>query len=585
MPLAVDKRAFVAALAKSKSREQRDIIIADLDQTRLELGRRDLPSKDVAEFMVKCMHYVLIWGMDVSFCHVAAINLTQSAATIYEKRIGYLAVELFITDSDDVLLLLVNGLQRDLQSESPLEINMALTAITSLANQDMAPALLPHIEACLVHEMELVRRKSVLAISRLYNVAPDVVIPAFAHLKKPLADSEPAVMSAALVLFRQFARDYPQKCRSLTSAFLHILIQILDGRLPNGFDYHGISAPWAIMQCVEILGYLAQGDIKTSDKVRGVLVEILKQHRSGDNASFGIVLACVQALAKATPPQATLTDEAELYTDLLKRYLAPSQNTNLMYLGITILQALLSSHPNVVAAFKDYILACLEHPDSALGSKTLDLVYALSTPSSLPETLSILMTALQTASPHRQLDLIDKIINLTTSQLAVTRISTFLDVFIVVDDKICRPRLTEPITSLLVADTEGVVKKRAVETCFKKLADNKEKNVEYYLGKLFVWVIGEYCHTSSLSTSELLHALVAVLRDGEDNGLTSQIIESITKIVTRSHTCPPEVIRSVSNLRTLKDLDIQQRLVGFNEATRNIESNINREALTIDLVL
>ncbi|TPX50023.1 hypothetical protein SeMB42_g02401 [Synchytrium endobioticum] len=37
------------------------------------------------------------------------------------------------------------------------------------------------------------------------------------------------------------------------------------------------------MQCVEILGYLAQGDIKTSDKVRGVLVEILKQHRSGDN--------------------------------------------------------------------------------------------------------------------------------------------------------------------------------------------------------------------------------------------------------------------------------------------------------------
>ena len=83
---------------------------------------------------------------------------------------------------------------------------MALAAITCLANQDMVPALLAHVESCLGHEKEFVRRKAVLAMARLYRVAPEVVISAFAQFKKTLADSEPAVMCASLVLFRQVAR-------------------------------------------------------------------------------------------------------------------------------------------------------------------------------------------------------------------------------------------------------------------------------------------------------------------------------------------------------------------------------------------
>ena len=60
--------------------------------------------------------------------------------------------------------------------------------------------------------------------------------------------------------------------------------------------------------------------------------------------------------------------------------------------------------------------------------------------------------------------------------------------FIAVDDKLCRPKLTEPLTSLLIADAKGDVREFAVQTCYKTLEGGKETELGYNLRMLFVWV-------------------------------------------------------------------------------------------------
>ncbi|TPX30178.1 hypothetical protein SmJEL517_g06198 [Synchytrium microbalum] len=520
--------------------------------------------------------------MDISFCKIAAINLTQlQSATVYEKRIGYLSACLFLSEGDELVLLLVNGLQRDLTSTSYLDVILALTAITNLANQDIASSLFPHLESCLVHEHDLVRRKAVLAMSKLYDVAPDIVMAAFPQFKRLLADPDPAVMCASLVLLRDVARDQPLKCRPLTTAFIHIILQIRDGRLPHGFDYHGMSAPWALSQCVEILGSLGQVDIKTSDKIRPVLLDLLKQVQSGDDAAFGIILSCIQALSKlstSTEPSA----EQILYTSILKRCLSTSQNANLMYLGIEILQAIRSTHAEVISAFRNDIMVCLEHVDDTLRSRTLDLVYSLTTPASSDETIKLIVKALPQSDTHRQINLLDKLQHLISTQLPMSQLTMLLDVIMALDDDRARPRLTGPISRLLIDDQDGDVKEVAVGTCYRVLGDANGE-VARNLGRLFVWIIGEYSQASSLSHHELTQVLAGILRDSHDHELAAQTIESIKKIVVRSQECSSQVMNAVSSMRTSKYLDVQQKLVEFAESTRNLK--IIDDALTSELLV
>jgi len=54
----------------------------------------------------------------------------------------------------------------------------------------------------------------------------------------------------------------PEKYVSLTPAFIHILKQILNARLPNHFEYHGCFAPWIQISCIRILGMIAPLDIR-----------------------------------------------------------------------------------------------------------------------------------------------------------------------------------------------------------------------------------------------------------------------------------------------------------------------------------
>jgi len=97
----------------------------------------------------------------------------------------------------------------------------------------------------------------------------------FRVLRASLCDQKPNVMAAALCCFQDVFKTLSENGKkdissitsggnstknstSLIPAFVQILWQVIEHRLPKSFDYHGVPAPWVQVHLLDILGILGK---------------------------------------------------------------------------------------------------------------------------------------------------------------------------------------------------------------------------------------------------------------------------------------------------------------------------------------
>ncbi|KAF2315935.1 hypothetical protein GH714_040730 [Hevea brasiliensis] len=78
------------------------------------------------------------------------------------KRTGYLAVTLFLNEDHDLIILIVNTIQKDLKSDNYLVVCAALNVVCKLINEETIPAVLPQVDAATARIAELEEQYSVL---------------------------------------------------------------------------------------------------------------------------------------------------------------------------------------------------------------------------------------------------------------------------------------------------------------------------------------------------------------------------------------------------------------------------------------
>jgi hypothetical protein len=152
--------------------------------------RTRLSEKDAATRMKELcirMMYCEMLGHPVEFGYIHAVNMTQRM-TLAEKKTGYLAASLFLGESSELLILLVNTLQRDLRSQNPWEVCAALSAVTRLIGAETIPAVLSLVKECFTHQSEHVRKKAVMALHRFLQKSPDTVTDYMEHFKRAICD-------------------------------------------------------------------------------------------------------------------------------------------------------------------------------------------------------------------------------------------------------------------------------------------------------------------------------------------------------------------------------------------------------------
>jgi len=346
--------------------------------------------KRAKEFLVRLL-YVEMLGHDASFGYIKAVEMAASAS-LYHKRTGYLVCGACLSPDHEFRFMLVNQMQRDLQSANVLEVCGGLLATTSIITSDMVPAVSTEVTKLLSHDSATIRKKAIIALHKFYQLAPEVVTKEelIEHLRKVLCDKDPAVMGSSLnVIYSMASSDHtecgPQPFKDLVPSLVSILKQIGDHRLPTEYDYHRVPAPWMQLQLLRILGILGKADAAASSGMYEIVQDTMKKADTGINAGYAISYECVKTIVSIYPNPTLLDAAAEAisrvrlywcYVDfrkvifliealvlilifLLVQFIQ-SRSHNLKYLGVTGLAMIVEGHPQYAAQHQMAVMDCLE---------------------------------------------------------------------------------------------------------------------------------------------------------------------------------------------------------------------------------
>uniref|UniRef100_A0A8C1JVN5 AP-4 complex subunit epsilon n=1 Tax=Cyprinus carpio TaxID=7962 RepID=A0A8C1JVN5_CYPCA len=361
-------RQLVKSITELTSKhEEESLIKQELSSMKEQVSSPNTSMKQMREIMVRAMYCEML-GYDASFTYIHAIKLAQQGGVL-EKRVGYLAVSLFLNEGHELLLLLVNTVLKDLQSTNVIEAYMALTVVAQVFPKDMIPAVLPLLEDKL---SEIIRRKAVLALYKFYLIAPNQVQHIHAKFRKALCDRDPGVMTSSLHIYLQLITESPDDYKDLTGSFVTILKQVVDGKLPVDFNYHNVPAPWLQIQLLRILSLLGKEDRSTSELMYEVLDESLRRAEMNHNITYAILYECVKAIYTIHPKAELLEKAARCIGNFVL-----SPKINLRYLGLKALTYVVQHDAKLALQHQMTIIECLDHTDFTIKRETLELLFRI----------------------------------------------------------------------------------------------------------------------------------------------------------------------------------------------------------------
>lgn len=533
--------------------------------------------KKAREFLVRVL-YVEMLGHDGGFGYIKAVELAASQSIIH-KRTGYLVCSCCLSPKHEFRFMLINQMQRDLISSNLLEACGALLAVTTLITPDLVGTVSNQVMGLLDHTAETVRKKAIIALHRLHQLAPDTVTKRdlVEKVRRVLCDRDPAVMGSTLNVIEAMARVDVQPFKDLVSSLVSILKQICERRLPSEFDYHRIPAPWMQMKIVRILSVIGKNDMASSEGMYEILVDCLrKAEESGINASNAIVYECIRCITNIYP-NPVLLDAAGAS---ISRFLS-SKVQNLRYLGVTGLASIVERHPKYAADHQLAVIECLEDQDETLLRKTLDLLYCMTNPVNVAFITDRLLHFLRgSTDPYLKSDLTSKICNIAERYAPNNAwyVRTISELFKIAGDLVDSTVATNLMS--LIAEGTGneeddeeadmVLRRQAVEL-YVNLLSSPPNRMPRVLVETLAWVLGEYGYLSSvMQLDAIIDGMCTLLQSGSTarlgGGAPSTrrlILSAIMKMVAQFGSCPAAAAKLIDTYTKSSDPDAQRRCLEF----------------------
>ncbi|KAK8614320.1 hypothetical protein V6N13_122681 [Hibiscus sabdariffa] len=361
--------------ARSKAEEDR-IVLGEIDTLKRRISEPDIPKRKMKEYIIRLV-YVEMLGHDASFGYIHAVKMTHDDSLLV-KRTGYLAVTLFLNEDHDLIILIVNTIQKDLKSDNYLVVCAALNAVCKLINEETIPAVLPQVVELLAHPKEAVRKKAIMGFHRFYQKSPSSVSHLVSNFRKRLCDNDPGVMGATLCpLFDLITIDV-NSYKDLVISFVSILKQVAERRLPKAYDYHQMPAPFIQIKLLKILALLGSGDKQASENMYTVVGDIFRKCDSSSNIGNAVLYECICCVSSIYPNPKLLESAADAISRFLK-----SDSHNLRYMGIDALGRLIKISPEIAEQHQLAVIDCLEDPDDTLKRKTFELLYKMTKPTNV----------------------------------------------------------------------------------------------------------------------------------------------------------------------------------------------------------
>uniref|UniRef100_A0A250Y6M0 AP-4 complex subunit epsilon n=1 Tax=Castor canadensis TaxID=51338 RepID=A0A250Y6M0_CASCN len=488
------------------------------------------------ECMVRLIYCEML-GYDASFGYIHAIKLAQQG-TLLEKRVGYLAVSLFLHESHELLLLLVNTVVKDLQSTNLVEVCMALTIVSQIFPREMIPAVLPLIEDKLQHSKEIIRRKTVLALYKFHLIAPNQVQHIHIKFRKALCDRDVGVMAASLHIYLRLIKENSSGYKDLTGSFVTILKQVVGGKLPVDFNYHSVPAPWLQIQLLRILGLLGKDDQRTSELMYDVLDESLRRAELNHNVTYAILFECVHTVYSIYPKSELLEKAAKCIGKFVL-----SSKINLKYLGLKALTYVIQQDPTLALQHQMTIIECLDHPDPIIKRETLELLYRITNAQNVTVIVQKMLEYLhQSKEEYIIVNLVGKIAELAEKYAPDNAwfIQTMNAVFSVGGDVI-HPDIPNNFLRLLAEgfddETEDQQLRVYAVQSYLTLLDMENVFYPQRFLQVMSWVLGEYSYLLHKEAPEevITRLYKLLMNDSISSETKAWLIAAVTKLTPQAH--------------------------------------------------
>ncbi|KAK9077851.1 hypothetical protein SSX86_006189 [Deinandra increscens subsp. villosa] len=573
--------------ARSKSEEDR-IVLREIETLKRRINEPDIPKRKMKEYIIRLV-YIEMLGHDASFGYIHAVKMTHDDSLLL-KRTGYLAVTLFLNEDHDLIILIVNTIQKDLKSDNYLVVSAALNACCKLINEETIPAVIQQVVELLGHPKEGVRKKAVMALHSFHQRSPSSVNHLISNFRKRLSDNDPGVMGATLFPLYDLITIDVNSYKDLVASFVNILKQVAERRLPKTYDYHQTPAPFIQIKLLKILSLLGSGDKKSSEQMYTVIGDIMRKSDTSSNIGNAILYECICCISSIQPSPKLLETAADAIANFLK-----SDSHNLKYMGIDALGRLIRISPDIAEQHQLAVIDCLEDPDDTLKRKTFELLYKMTKSSNVEVIVDRMIDYMISINDnHYKTETASRCVELA-EQFAPSNhwfIQTMNKVFQHAGDLV-NPKVAHNLMRLIAEgfgeddDTaDSQLRLSAVES-YLKIVD--EPKLPSAFLQVICWVLGEYGtadgkYSASYISGKLCDVAEAHSSDDIVKGYAVTALMKVycfEKAAGRKMSLLPECQSLLDELSASHSSDLQQRAYEF-RAVLDLDVNAIENIMPLD---
>lgn len=550
--------------------EERAVISKECALIRTAIKEEDekFRQRNVAKLM-----YIHMLGYPTHFGQMECLKLI-SATTFPEKRVGYLALTLLLTENTEVLTLVTNSLKVDLTNSSQYIQALALITIGNLATQDMARDLTSDVEKILKGSNSFLRKKAALATIRLLKKESDLIEHLAERIVALLKDRAHGVVitgAQAMLDILDLAPEYKEEFAKSVPTLVRMLRNFISMGYSPEHDVSGITDPFNQVKIMTLLRALGKNDSEASEHMNDVLAQVATNTETSKNAGNAILYECVQTIM-GTESDSSLR---VLAINILGRFLLNRDN-NIRYVALNSLSKVISEDINAVQRQRNTIVDCLKDPDVSIRQRALELVYQLVNDQNVVALTAELLNYLVVAPTDHKSDLISKIMGIVEkySPNQRWRIDTVITMLTIAGNH-CDESVVRIAIILISQHTD--LQPYAVHRLYRNLLDD---NSQLGLLEISIWCIGEYGEyltqplgavdaesqafdaVEGRSIAEILERCMKL--HNSDNNLKCLVLSALMKLSVR---LPGDVRAYISQIVALYQssisLELQQRSTEF----------------------
>uniref|UniRef100_A0A2L2YGF0 AP-4 complex subunit epsilon n=1 Tax=Parasteatoda tepidariorum TaxID=114398 RepID=A0A2L2YGF0_PARTP len=533
LPWLADSKSVIRKLKTLESEQEKEEVIKSyLSEAEKRLAEPDIAAEEIEDIINMCMICETM-GFPTPFIYIHCLKLAQKG-NLQQKRTGFTAVAYLLNPKHELVVLLINTIQKDLLSSNYLEVLLALTAVCNLINVETVHDVLHLVEDKLNHPKSSVRKSAILTLGHCLQLidSASAYQMSFSKFEKALTDSDLEVVSAAICVLYKIVQVLSGDYSYLIDSLVELQNQILLRRVPRSMTYCDIPAPWLQIDILKLLKYL-QKTSEQSQVIVPMLKKTLQQITLQSTLAHAILYQVIDTISCIESPNDLVEMALASVSTLLK-----SRNINLKLIGVEALILVVKSlKPSIAAAQQEIIMECLKLPDETLQHKTLELLYHLANPFNVQaickKMLDFLISA-TTDAKKKELSL--KIIKLAKAYS--DRKEWYITVNILVLNETGSVLSSTDVYDIINHISQDTVLRELAKKCCLDLYKRKEK-LSYELIKLYVSILN--------STSEFEEVLPYLVPISDESAMT-WIFISLTDTLMKSKEITPDFTTFLKSL-------------------------------------